>query len=350
MKTALIIGGSGQIGRSTAARLGREGWSVTVASRTGATRDERFAGLDVTSLTLDRNDTAAVHRAASGKDLVLDAVAFGPAHGSQLAALNGEVGSLVVISTGAVYRGENGTTSETAEDDEQFPQYPVPIPEDWQTLPTGGSDYGSAKADLERLLLGTEGLPVSILRPGTLHGPFSTSLHHWSFIKRALDGRRVVPLAYDGQSRFSTSAADNVAHLIELCAARPGRRVLNAADDDALSVEEIGRRVFEIMGHEAEFVTFPGPPKEGRVGFNPWGIPKPIVLGMDAARRELGYTQAIEYDDALRLDIEWAVEAVRAAEAEGSDWSSVFPGVVHRYGADGWFPYAEEDAFLAMVR
>jgi len=347
VSTALIIGGSGQLGRATAARLAADGWTVTLASRTGDTQDPRFAGLDIRSIALDRGDTAALHAAAHGQDLVFDTVAFTPAHAAQLTALAGQVGSLVVVSTGAVYQGRNGTTSETAMGDEQFPEYPVPIPEDWQTLPDGGSDYGSLKATMERTLLATPGLPVSILRPGTLHGPYSTSLHQWSFIKRALDGRTVVPLAYGGRSRFSTSAADNVARLVQLCAEQPGVRVLNAADDDALTVEQIGRRVFALMGHDAEFVTFSGGPKEGRVGFNPWGIPRDIVLGMDAAKTELGYEQAIGYDDALQQDIDWAISAVRAAEADGRDWTSVFPGVVARYGADGWFPYEAEDAYLA---
>lgn len=341
MNTALIVGGSGQLGRAAAARLGRAGWSVTLASRSGDTEDPRFEGLDVSSISLDRNDDDALHAAARGRDLVMDAVAFTPAHAAQLGALAGEVGSLVVISSGAVYRGGDGTSSETGTSED-----PVPITEDWPTLPDG-NDYGSLKAALERALLATDDLPVTILRPGTLHGPYSTSLHHWSFIKRALDGRRVVPLAYDGRSRFSTSAADNVARLVELAAQHPGVRVLNAADDDTLTVEEIGRRVFAVLGHEAEFVTFPGPPKEGRVGFNPWGIPHPVVLSTDRARSELGYTQAISYDDALRQDVEWAVDAVRAAEARGQDWTDVFPGVVQRYGPDGWFPYEAEDAYLA---
>ncbi len=347
MKSALIIGGSGQLGRAAAARLGREGWRITLASRSGRTEDPRFGGIDVESVVLDRTDGDALTALAKGRDLVVDTVAFTPEHGAQYARLAGELGSLVVISTGAVYQGSNGTTSETASGDEEFPEYPVPIPEDWQTLPGGGQDYGSRKADLERVLLDTPDLPVSILRPGTLHGPFSTSLHHWSFIKRALDGRRAVPLAYDGKSRFSTSAADNVAELIRLCAERPARRVLNAADDDALTVEEIGRRVFALMGHEAEFVTFAGGPQEGRVGFNPWGVPRPIVLGMEKARAELGYAEAIAYDDALQQDIEWAIRAVGEAEARGGSWVDVFPGVVARYGADGWFPYEAEDRFLA---
>ncbi|GAB3615867.1 NAD(P)H-binding protein [Okibacterium endophyticum] len=296
---------------------------------------------------LDRNDTDALLAASRGRDAVIDTVAFDVGHGAQLARLAGDVGSLIVVSTGAVYAVRD-TTGE-GRDGDQFPDYPVPITEDWPTLSGDGEDYGSKKAALEHLLLGVDDLPVSILRPGTLHGPFSTSLHHWSFIKRALDGRAYTVLAFDGESRFSTSASANVAELMRLCAENPAKRVLNAADDDALTVAEIGRKVFDAMSHDAAIVTFAGPPREDRVGFNPWGIPKPVVLGMEKARRELGYRQAISYDDAVRADIDWAVEAVTAAERHGRTWKDVFPGVIERYGEQGWFPYEAEDAYLVSL-
>jgi hypothetical protein len=50
--------------------------------------------------------------------VVVDKVAFTPDHGAQLARLAGRAGSLVVISTGAVYQG---------------PGLPVPVTEDWPT-------------------------------------------------------------------------------------------------------------------------------------------------------------------------------------------------------------------------
>jgi nucleoside-diphosphate-sugar epimerase len=346
MRKALIIGGTGQVGRATARRLARAGWSVTVASRTGH-RDIP----DVTALRLDRADTGALLTAASGQDLVVDVVAYTPEHAAQLARLAGQVGSLVVISTGAVYRG--------AEDDQNA--LPVPVSEDWPTLaPSAAADrrqaadgghlaYGAGKAAAERILLDTPGLPVSVLRPGTLHGPHSTSLHHWSFIKPALDRRPHVVLAYDGASRFSTSAVDNVAELIRLCADKPGTRVLNAADDEALTVAEIGAQVFAAMSHDCQIVTFPGPPRADGLGFNPWGVPRDIVLGMRKARDELGYRPAVRYDEALRADIDWALRAVGDAEAAGQSWHAVFGGLVARYGTACWFPYEAEDAYVTSV-
>jgi nucleoside-diphosphate-sugar epimerase len=332
-RSAFIIGGTGQIGRATARRLVETGWSVSVGHR--HTADPPVA--DAMSILLDRRDTAALLSAARGHDLVVDTVAFTADHATQLAGLAGDIGSLVVISSGAVYvGGEDGTQVEL----------PVPIPEDWPTVEDSGASYGGKKAAMERALLATPNLPVSILRPGTLHGPHSTSLHQWSFIKPALDDRPHVVLAYDGRSRFSTSADANVAELIRLCGDKPETRVLNAADEEALPVTEIGARIFAAMDHQAEIITFPGPPRDDGLGFNPWGIPKPNVLGMDRAREELGYRAAVTYDDALRADIEWAVRAV----AKAGSWQDVFPGLIARYGKTSWFPYETEDAYVKSLK
>jgi nucleoside-diphosphate-sugar epimerase len=329
--SAFIIGGTGQIGRAAARRLTDAGYSVTLGHRRARPDDPELDELGVASVSVDRADTGALLAALDGRDVVVDTVAFTPRHGAQLARLAGRVGSLIVISTGAVYSD---------------PGLPVPITEDWPTVQRETADYPAQKAALERRLLTTPDLPVSILRPGALHGPHSTSLHHWSFIKRALDKRPHLVLAQDGLSRFHTSAAANVAELIHLCARHPAARVLNAADDDALTVAEIGARIFTVMGHEARIVTFPGPSRQDGLGFNPWNVPEPIVFSMDRARTELGYRQAISYDDALRQDIDWALRAVADAEASGGSWQDVFPGMVARYGLDGWFPYTAEDTYI----
>jgi nucleoside-diphosphate-sugar epimerase len=337
--SALVIGGTGQIGVAAARRFMAAGWDVTVAARGG--RDEELAELGAQVVALDRADTAALRALADGRDAVVDVVAFTAEHADQLTALAGSVGSLVVISSGAVYRGaEDGGGP-----------LPVPVTEDWPTLADGipaegHLAYGANKAAMERTLLAAENLPVSILRPGTLHGPRSVSLHQWSFIKPALDRRPRVVLAYDGRSVFSTSATANVAELAYLCAVSPGRRVLNAADDEALTTAEIGARIFALMGHPCEIVTFPGPPRADGLGFNPWGVPHDIVLDMARAHQELGYAPAISYDEALRRDIEWAIETVNRSDLSGKSWHDVFPGLVGRFGAACWFPYQAEDAYL----
>lgn len=345
-RTAFIIGGTGQIGAAVTRRLAEHGWSVQVAHRGEHQGDETVAELDVTTVRLDRDDTDTLLETARGHDLVVDVTAYDTHHADQLAQLAGDVGSLVVISTGSVYLGRNGRYLDIATGPVDFPDFPVPLTEADAIIDNDEQTYSPLKAAMEQRLLETPDLPVSILRPGAIHGPYSPALREWFFIKRVLDGREAVVLSYDGQSRFSTTSTANLAELISLCADRPAARVLNAVDDEGYTVAEIGRTIADVMGHDLEIVTFPGPPR-GDVGLTPWSVPSPIVQSMDAARAELGYRQPVSYADAVRHDIDWARFEVRAAEERDESWREVFPSIVSRYGADGWFPYEEEDAFLA---
>jgi nucleoside-diphosphate-sugar epimerase len=160
-------------------------------------------------------------------------------------------------------------------------------------------------------------------------------------VQRALDGRRLVPLAHHGLSRFSTSATGNIGELVAFCAARPGRRVLNAVDDESPTVADIGRTVLDAMGSDAEIVPIEGPPV-GDVGASPWGVPAPFVLSMEAAHR-LGYRPVAVYGDAVRDAVEWI-----AGQLRQRPWQEAFPELVGR--AEAWFPYKAEDAFLAERR
>lgn len=327
--TALVIGGTGQIGLAVAHVLRAAGWEVVQAcrgQRTPPPDDARPV------LTLDREDTPALVRAAAGHDLVVDTVAFTPAHARQLLQL--DVGALVVISTAAVYRGTNGTYLDVVTDPDSYPDYPVPLTEDWLTVDNAEATYSPLKAAMERVLLAGN-LPVHLLRAGAVHGPASAALREWFFIKRALDGRPRVTLPWGGEGRFHPAATANVAALALACARAPGQRAVNAVDDECPTDADIARTVFELMGHDAEVVTVAGPPVDGTEP-SPWSVPKPFVLSMDRAHQDLRYTAAMPWRAALEADIGWAVEAVGRAESRGGSWRDVFPDLV-AWGADGWF-------------
>ena len=319
---------------------------MLVAHRGRHHGDTGLADQDVTTVRLDRDDTDALLALARGHDLVLDTVAYEPKHADQLAALAGEVGSLVVISTGSVYTGREGGYLDIVTGPDDFPDYPLPLRETDPTVDNAERTYSPLKAAMERRLLAVEGLPVSILRPGAIHGPFSPALREWYFIKRALDGRRRVLLSDDGANRFSTSATVNIAELVALCAAHPGQRVLNAVDEDNVSVAEIARAVYAAMDREVEVVTFAGPAVDD-VGGTPWSVAHPLLLSMAAATVELGYRQPAPYREAVADAVDWAVREVRAGERRGEGWEQVFPTLAQRAAADRWFDYEAEDAFPA---
>ncbi len=340
---ALLVGGSGQIGIAAARELLRSGAEVTIAHRGGRALPADLRG-HVTEVALDRSDRDALRTLAHDRDLVLDCIAFGPADAEPYASLVGELGSLVVISTASVYLGTNGTWMDAATGDDDFPRFPVPITEEHPTVDADDVDgYSPQKAALERALLAVDGLPVTILRPGAIHGPGSPALREWYFIKRALDGRRRVPLVDRGESRFGTTATAVIGELVRRAGEHPGRRVLNAADDPAPTALEIGQAVLAHLDHRAEFVLLPrgagGPDSD--VGQHPWAVPVPVVMSMEAARRELDYIPTTSHASTIGA----AIDDMIAAVGDGG-WQERFPALAQRYGAAGWFDYAAEDALL----
>ncbi|MBO3102968.1 NAD-dependent epimerase/dehydratase family protein [Cellulomonas fengjieae] len=333
MATALVIGGSGQIGRAAVPALLADGWDVRVLARHRADVGEAELVLG------DRDDPAALDDAlGSGVDVLVDVVAYDDRHAAPLLERADRIGSAVVVSSAAVYVDVVGDGFESA----RLGAFPVPIREDQPTVRPGRDSYATGKVALEQAWAGSA-VPTTILRPGAIHGPGCVQPREWTFVKRVLDGRDVRVLAYDGLSRFHTTATAVLAELVRLSAASPGDRVLNAADPQALTVAEIAAAVDAAMGATSRLVTVPGPPVDG-VGLTPWSVPGPVVLDMSRAAVELGYSAPGGYADTVGACVEWLVRA-----ASDRDWREAFPGFV-RMGAMGdFFAYAAEDEFLARA-
>jgi nucleoside-diphosphate-sugar epimerase len=191
----------------------------------------------------------------------------------------------------------------------------------------------------EEVLLDS-GYPVTVLRPSKVHGAWSRRPREWVFVKRILDGRAVVVLAERGGGVDHPSAAANIAALIELVAAHPGRRILNSADPDAPSALEISRVVIAHLGHAWREVLIEGTVGDGLLGQTPWSAIPPIVLDTSAAA-ELGYRPAGNYATTVTHEIDWLVAATRdraAAWALPADDDPYFSALLD---------YAAEDRYLA---
>ena len=81
MPRAVLIGGTGMIGRAAARALAGDGWEVVAVSRSGELPDG-LAALGVESVVADREDDAQLRAAlGSGADVVYDSVAMHRAHG-----------------------------------------------------------------------------------------------------------------------------------------------------------------------------------------------------------------------------------------------------------------------------
>jgi nucleoside-diphosphate-sugar epimerase len=298
---AVLIGGTGLIGRAAARALAEDGWEVVAVSRSG-TLPEGLAELGVQAVAADRADDEQLRAAlGSGADVVYDSVAMNREHGEQLNGLEGLAGSLVVISTASVYADDEGRAFDG--EGGEPPRLPMPILETQPTAEPGDGTYSMQKAALEQTLLHGP-LPTTLIRACAVYGPGMKNPRELFFVKRAFDGRRRVALAWQGESRFHTVSVRNLAELIRLAAARPGDRVLNGGDPDPPSTLEICHAIGNALDYEFEPVLLPADEFS-----NPWGVPasSPLIVSMEAAERELGYRPVTTYHDAVADTVDWLV-------------------------------------------
>lgn len=335
---AFLIGGTGQIGRAAAAALLDRGWTVALASRSGAVPDD-LAARGATSVALDRTRPGALARAlGGGADLLLDAVAYDAGEADQLLDVQASIGHLVAVSSASVYRDETGRTLDEAIAN-GFPELPERMAEAQPVVEPGPATYSTRKVAMERRLLDGARGNATVLRPCAIHGPHSRHPREWWFVKRLLDGRPRIPLAFRGASRFHTSAVANIAALVAAVADAPGVRVLNAVDPDPPSVLEIGRAIMTALDREAELVPLPDRGYPPRLGATPWSVPRAFTL-CDAAARAIGYRPVGGYAETIASTCRWLADG-----AAGGDWRAAFPALA----AYPWdlFDYAREDAWLS---
>ena len=328
---AVVIGGCGFIGAPIARALLADGWTVDVVTR-------QTPGPEGTRhLTADRKDGDAL-RTAVGADaeVLVDVIPMDRADGEQLAALSADVGSIVAISSAAVYTDARGRAILAGPDD-PAPALPIPITESQPTAVPGDDGYASRKAAIEAVLRESASAPVTILRPSAVFGAGDTASREWWVVKRILDGRdRIVTTS----SRFHQTDVELVADLVRRAASNPADRVLNAADAECHPVPEIAEAVAAALGHTwREVRVLDRPDPESGAGASPWAASVPIVLDTSAAAEQLGAGEVRPHSEAMAAACRWLVESV-----EGRDWREVLPRSAQHYSE--LFDYAAEDELL----
>jgi nucleoside-diphosphate-sugar epimerase len=299
-------------------------------------------GPAVSHCQLDRDAEGGLERAlGEGAEVLIDVIPYTEAHARQLLGVSERVGSIIAISSASVYVDDRGRTIDEAESWTDYPELPVPIRVGQATVSPGDSTYSAGKVAVERTLLDDARVPVTIVRPGAVHGPGSRHAREWYFVKRALDRRPVVVLAFDGRSIFHTTSVANLAALVLQACERPDARIVNCGDPDALSVLDIGRAVARQLDYEPDFVLVAREPPAPNVGETPWSLPNPFVLDMSDAA-EFGYSPVVGYEKAVAETCAWLREATR-----NRDWREVLP-VLAQYPNDP-FDYRAEDDYLTTL-
>jgi hypothetical protein len=239
----------------------------------------------------------------SDTDLLLSCAAFDAADAECLSQAGRKTGRIVAISSASVYRDAEGRTLGEASEC-GFPAFPVPLTEAHPTVSPGPETYSSRKVAMEQVLRKGVSCPVTILRPCAIHGPDSQHAREWWFVKRLLDGRLAIPLAYRGQSRFQTTSTSAIANAVLRAMAGDLPAITNVSDADSPTVSEIGHAIMDVMGMYAELVGLPDTPcYPPKLGATPWSIPLPMVCSA-------AVPAASTYAQSVGPAVSWLVDAV----------------------------------------
>ena len=339
MARALILGGTGAIGRATADRLNAAGWTVTITGRNPAAMPSSLTARGVGFIRSDRQDHAGpLDQLGPAPDLLVDLVCYTAADVRAILPFARAAGSTVLMSSKAVYVDDEGRSLNA----DIEPVFDGPITEAQPTLAPRSDihydtreGYGANKVAAEQEYLGS-GIPVTVLRPSKVHGPGARRAREWMFVRRVLDRRPAVFLSDRGTGIDHTSAAANVAALIEVVATAPSARVLNSADPDAPTVLEITRAIASHLSHDWEEILVDG----DALGTNPWQRDHPIVLDMQAALA-LGYQPTGDYPTTVAATVDWLVSA-----ANGGEDAALLPTATDPFFVQ-LLSYDAEDAYLA---
>ena len=257
-------------------------------------------------------------------EVVLDMVPFREEDAARVKAFAGVARRAVVISSQDVYRAF-GRLWRT----EPGPPDAVPLTEDSplrEKLSNAGLDYN--KTAIERAVMNDPRLPATILRLPAVHGPGDDKHRLFPYLKRMDDERPAILLdeAYAGW-RWSRGYVEDVAHAIALAVTdeRAAGRIYNVAYAETLSEAEWVQAIARVVADErvhptlkdrleagvarranvSEVVALPAvqlPPSLRRDMFD---FTQQYEVDSSRIRRELGYTEIVPFDEALRRTIAW---------------------------------------------
>ncbi len=249
MRTALVIGGTRNLGPSLVDALLRRGDRVAVLSR-GRSPHQPPSGVE--RLVADRTDEAALAAALARRsfDLVVDTTLFTGRDAAAVAALlAGRVGRYVMWSSGQVYLVRAGCAPPFREDDYDGPTLPEP-PAD-RPHDRGNWTYGVDKRAAEEAMrdaCAERGFPVVILRPPMIHSPRDPYARLPNYVHRLLDGGPIL-VPEDGSPPIRHVWGDDVVAATLRAADEPVVGLsLNVGQDDTWSLETLLARLAELCG------------------------------------------------------------------------------------------------------
>lgn len=330
---ALLIGGSGFIGRCVSSELHRLGHEVVVFHR-GRTP----AGTDLREIIGDRRrllDSATELRALA-PDVVIDLVLNSGAQArAMLTVFSGVAKRVVALSSCDVYRAcgiLHGSEPGSLE--------PLPLAESsaLRTTPHtyppeqikmlqqvfGWLDDEYDKIPVEREILRDPDLPGTVLRLPMVYGP-GDPLHRFAPMLKRMDDHRPAILFEEKHAawRSPRGYVENVAAAIALAATsdRAAGQIYNVGDADSLSELEWAKLIASAAGWTGELVV-------RRADLTPAHLRRPGNLDQHwttdttRIREELGYREPVARADAIGRTIAWERANAQPGDPRAFDYAA----------------------------
>ncbi|SKB94043.1 hypothetical protein SAMN05660473_03176 [Arthrobacter sp. 49Tsu3.1M3] len=202
MKRAVILGGTGVLGRAIAWRLIRAGWAVDMTGRDRSRMPADLAAAGARFIAAERRDDAALAGVmAGGADLLVDAVCYTDADARQLLPHLAAVSSAVMLSSKAVYVDAAGNHVNS----DVPPRFDAPILESNPTMRPGTVDYHSREGYWQEVLLDDS-------------APAGLGDHPWDF-RPPLVLSTKASLAYEPVGTYAQTIPHQVDWLVKAAAA-----------------------------------------------------------------------------------------------------------------------------------
>lgn len=332
----LIIGGTGFSGPHVVRRLVNMEHEVILFHR-GQTEADLPGG--VQHIPGDREHLAnlANELVSLAPQIVLDMIPRTEQHARTVMDIfTGVAQRVIAISSQDVYRAYGRLINI-----EPGPIEPIPLTEESplrqklypyrERLDPSHRLYHYDKILAEQVFMGNAELPGTILRYPMVYGPRDSQHRLFQYLKRMDDNRPAIVLEQGmAHWRWTKGYVENMAAAVALAITdeRATGQIYNVGEDEALSEAEWVKAIGVAAGWSGEVVIAPRDrvPEHLAPDIN---TAQHLVVDTARIRQELGYTEPVSRDEALRRTVAWE----RAHPPEEIDAKA--------------FNYAAEDALLA---
>jgi nucleoside-diphosphate-sugar epimerase len=312
----LLIGGSGFIGLFTTQRLQQSGHSVTVFHR------GKTPALEGTEEILGDHNFLQDHQPEFRRqkfDVVVDFVLSSGRQAQQLMdTFRGIAGRVVALSSMDVYRAwgvfynvEPGGLQELPlTEDSELRTNRITYPP--EALKRAQSVYGWIDAEydkipVEQAVLGDHKLGGTILRLPMIYGPGDPAHRFHPTLKRIDDGRRHIIFADDvAAMRTPRGYVEDVGSAVALAvtSSQSVGRVYNVCEAESFGELDWARKIAFATNWRGEFVVLPHDSAPKHLLW-PGNTAQHVVGSSERIRKELGYSELLPRDEAIRRTIEW---------------------------------------------